>query len=49
MRVELHDSGLDACTEVHLSWPPDGTDQDLILFFQSLRLARLDRRAHVAG
>jgi hypothetical protein len=36
MRVELHDSGLDACTEVDLSWPPDGTDQDLIIFLQSL-------------
>lgn len=36
MRVELHDQGLDAFTDVDLSRPLDGTDFDLVAFLQGL-------------
>jgi hypothetical protein len=36
MTVELRDSGLDARKDVTLSWPPDGVDQDLVIFLQGL-------------
>jgi hypothetical protein len=34
--VELHDRGLDAGAGVELSWPPDGSETDLVLFLQGL-------------
>jgi hypothetical protein len=36
MRVELHGNGLRASTEVNLSLPGDGSEHDLIVFFQGL-------------
>jgi len=36
MTVELRDDGLHARTDVTLSWPPPGQDQDLLVFLQGL-------------
>jgi hypothetical protein len=36
MHVELHDRELDAAAGVELSWPPDGSETDLVLFLQRL-------------
>jgi hypothetical protein len=36
MRIELHDRGLEAAGEVTLSWAPDDSETDLVLFLQGL-------------